>query len=83
MDQRIRQGTSLLTRQKQHWDRFCDDSNGAGAIEYALIAGLISVITMGAMIVVSEEQDETYDCLSASIDMGEQSVICAEIGTIS
>lgn len=71
------------TRHDQFWARFRADTKGAGVIEYALIAGLISVITMGAMVVLGEEQEETYDCLSRTIDIGEQSVVCAEIGKLS
>lgn len=73
----------LATSQTRLWSRLRVDCSGAGIVEYALLAALISVVTMGAMVVVSEEQDETYDCLSATIEMGEESIICAEIGTLS
>lgn len=83
MTQSIRDRSRIASRQTTFWTRFRRDQTGAGVIEYALIAGLISVVTMGAMVVLGEEQEQTYDCLSATIDMGEQSVICGQIGTIS
>ena len=62
------------------WIRLFRDEAGAGLIEYSLLAGLISVATVGALSMVSDEQDDTYDCLGTTIEIGQESIHCDQIG---
>ena len=59
---------------------FIQDDSGAGLIEYSLLAGLISVATVGALSMVSDEKDDTYDCLGTTIEIGQKSIHCDQIG---
>jgi len=60
--------------------RLLGNVSGAGLIEYSLLAALISLVTVSALSIVADEQDDTYDCLSASIEIGQDSIHCDKIG---
>lgn len=56
--------------------RFKSDESGATAIEYGLIAGLISVVIIGAVTLVGTELDSVFDSIKeglacATSDAGE------------
>jgi pilus assembly protein Flp/PilA len=45
-----------------------NDEDGATAVEYGLIAGLISVVIITALQAVNSSMINTYDYISSSID---------------
>jgi pilus assembly protein Flp/PilA len=47
--------------------RFVDDDSGATAIEYAIIAGLIFLVIIGAVTVVGTKLTNTFNEVSANI----------------
>ena len=47
--------------------KFRKDEDGATAIEYGLIAGLISVVIIGALQFVASSMDSNYNYISSSI----------------
>jgi pilus assembly protein Flp/PilA len=48
--------------------KYRKDEDGATAIEYGLIAGLISVVIIGAIQLVTSSMDRNYDYISNSIE---------------
>ena len=48
--------------------RYRKDESGATAIEYGLIAGLISVVIIGSLQVAASQMTGAYDYISASIE---------------
>ena len=48
------------------------DENGATAIEYGLIAGLISVVIISALWTVNSQLIDVYDYISASLNQALQ-----------
>lgn len=51
--------------------KFLKDESGATAIEYALIAALISVAAIVAMRVVGNELRETFNTVTNALDAGQ------------
>ena len=47
--------------------RFLNDSSGATAIEYGLIAALIAVVIIGAVTSVGSKVDSTFTSVAASL----------------
>jgi pilus assembly protein Flp/PilA len=47
--------------------KYRKDEDGATAIEYGLIAGLISVVIIGALQLVASSMDSNYDYISSTI----------------
>ncbi|MEL7547008.1 MAG: hypothetical protein AAGJ84_10180 [Pseudomonadota bacterium] len=62
--------------------RFLTCSSGASVVEYSLMAALVSVVTLSALVALGLGQDDTYDCLSTSIEIGEKSILCNPEGRI-
>ncbi|MBU1377712.1 MAG: Flp family type IVb pilin [Alphaproteobacteria bacterium] len=48
--------------------RFLKDESGATAIEYGLIAALISVVIVGAVGLVGESLDKTFTTIQTELD---------------
>ncbi|WP_169292997.1 Flp family type IVb pilin [Advenella sp. EE-W14] len=48
--------------------KFWKDEEGATAIEYALIAGLIAVVIIGALTVLGNSVDSIFRNISAELD---------------
>lgn len=48
--------------------QFLDDESGATAIEYGLIAALISVFIIGALRAVGGSLDETFSEIQSGLD---------------
>ncbi|MGH7088739.1 MAG: Flp family type IVb pilin [Stellaceae bacterium] len=47
--------------------RFCDDKSGATAIEYGLIAALISVVIIGALKAVGTDLTATFTSVGTAL----------------
>ena len=52
---------------KNLFSRFANDESGATAIEYGLIAALIAVVIIGALRLLGEELDSTFETVSDAI----------------
>lgn len=52
---------------KNLFSRFANDESGATAIEYGLIAALIAVVIIGALELLGEELDSTFETVSTAI----------------
>jgi len=52
---------------KNLFSRFANDESGATAIEYGLIAALIAVVIIGALELLGEELDSTFEEVSTAI----------------
>jgi pilus assembly protein Flp/PilA len=46
---------------------FIDDEDGATAIEYALIASLVSIFIIGALLLVNDSIAQMFDYISSAI----------------
>ncbi len=51
-------------RQRQVWASFPHSQNGATAVEYAIIAGLISVLIIGAVALIGAGVGVHFDTLA-------------------
>ena len=49
------------------FSRFVQDESGATAIEYGLIAGLLSVVIIGAVTLIGQNLDATFDAIAAAL----------------
>jgi pilus assembly protein Flp/PilA len=49
--------------------RFLRDEEGATAIEYGLIAALVSVVIIGALTLLGQNLSATFDTIAASINV--------------
>ncbi len=49
------------------WKSFYKTDRGVTAIEYGLIAALISVVIIGAVTLVGDELEATYNAISTAI----------------
>jgi pilus assembly protein Flp/PilA len=47
--------------------RFAQDQSGATAIEYGLIAGLVSVVIITAVTLVGDNLTETFDAVAKAL----------------
>ena len=47
---------------------FCDDDSGATAIEYGLIAALVSIAAIGAMTSLGESVSNTFETVANTMD---------------
>ena len=47
--------------------RFLKDESGATAIEYGLLAGLISVVIIAAVTIVGTQLDRIFDLIAAAL----------------
>jgi pilus assembly protein Flp/PilA len=47
---------------------FCDDESGATAIEYGLIAALVSIAAIGAMTSLGSSVSNTFDTVANTMD---------------
>lgn len=48
--------------------RFCFDERGATALEYALIAGIVSIAILGALLEIRPLVVENFDTAGAAFD---------------
>ncbi len=48
--------------------RFVNDESGATAIEYGLIAALISVASIGALQLLGTQLDSTFDSITSGLE---------------
>jgi pilus assembly protein Flp/PilA len=46
--------------------RFVNDDSGPSAIEYGLIAGLISIVAVAAMTLIGQNLQGTYNAVAAA-----------------
>jgi len=44
----------------RHFNRFCTDESGTTAIEYALIAGIISIVIVGSVTSIGSKLQNSY-----------------------
>lgn len=47
--------------------RFVKDESGATAIEYGLIAGLISIAIIGGVALIGPQLSDTFDAIAAAL----------------
>lgn len=52
---------------KSHWLRFWRDEEGATAIEYGLIAGLIAVVVVGALQLLGVELTTVFGKITTAL----------------
>lgn len=52
---------------RYHMRRFARDEDGATAIEYGLIAALVSVAAIAAMSLLGSELSQTFDYVATSL----------------
>lgn len=52
---------------RNHMRRFARDEDGATAIEYGLIAALVSVAAIAAMSLLGSELSQTFDYVATSL----------------
>lgn len=53
---------------KEQIVRFLKDEDGATAIEYGLIAGLIAVVIIGALTLLGEDLDALFGKIHTAVD---------------
>jgi pilus assembly protein Flp/PilA len=58
---------SIQRVQQSRVVRFAADESGATAIEYAMIASLISVVIIGALLLLGESNIAMYDYISTEV----------------
>jgi pilus assembly protein Flp/PilA len=51
----------------KHITRFLNDESGATAIEYGLIAALVSVVIIGALTTLGTKLTSTFESVSSSL----------------
>ena len=50
------------------WKKFLQDESGATAIEYGLIAALVSVAAIGALTAMGESLETMFETVSSHLD---------------
>lgn len=53
---------------KQQLAQFWNDEEGATAIEYGLIAGLIAVVIMGALGLIGQDLNSLFEAIQTKLD---------------
>lgn len=65
---RMDEGPTLMRRLNEQFRRMMRDEYGGDAIEYALVAGLIVILFLGAFVQMTNGVGNTFNTIEASVD---------------